>query len=144
MKFLNLNNNPHAGDRGCNFITEHVVRHGKLRTLFLSGNGLTDESVVKLAEQLRSNTTLRILELRKNEITDRGAFALADALSRNKTLASLFLSTNQIGSEGAVKLVTSLGESGQCKIWLDANPNISEQTQKTLTELAGNLVKFKG
>lgn len=89
-------------------VVRHVERsNDKLTDLDLSGNGLGDLGLSRLASALSKNSVLRSLDVRANGIGAQGARRLAVALERC-SLECLDLGGNQVGDEGAAWLCQAL------------------------------------
>ena len=152
VRLFDLNNNPLIGDIGMNHVCTNVLAPAspvKLRSLFVSGCGITDVGVGNLVGPLcLPQQSLHILELRKNQITDDGAEALAEVLSvpaPHGPEFSLFLSGNSgIGERGAVALAKAVIESnGRLKVWLkDTCPNMSADDKAEIMKFTKNHLKF--
>jgi Ran GTPase-activating protein (RanGAP) involved in mRNA processing and transport len=100
------------------FVSALKVSKG-LKELYMNCNRIDDESVVILAEVLKSNKVLTRLDLGnysddfgcfENTFGSEGAAALADALKTNTTLDTLFLGYCMIGDEGAMLILEALME----------------------------------
>jgi len=151
-KLLDLNNNKLVGDMGVAHLSKHVLSSNtpvNLRSLFLSGCGVTDTGVEHMMPHLaHPEQSVHILELRKNEITDLGAEMLAKALGKpnfNTPQFSLFLNSNQqIGEEGVVSLAKAVIESqGRLKVMLkDSCPDLSQQDKDEVMRLTKNKIRF--
>ena len=85
---------------------------GKVATLRLSGNRLTDDALAPLVGVLMAGAlpSLEYLVLEKNQISDDGATALAGALleGRLEALKELKLEGNRIGDAGAGAIARAL------------------------------------
>ena len=153
VKLLDLNNNPDIGDIGLSHVCKHVIAPSspiRLRSLFMSGCGITDQGIHELISPLRwAEQSMHILELRKNQITDDGVEIIAQALSRPGTINtpqfSLFLNSNPlITDRGAIALAKAVIESeGRLKVWLkDTCVGLSEDEKKDIMKITKNHLKF--
>lgn len=151
-KLLDLNNNPLVGDTGLGHISKHVLAASspvQLRSLFLSGCGITDEGLHHLMGPLKwPEQSLHILELRKNGITDNGAELLAEVLGKpsvNTPEFTLFLNANsQIGERGVVALAKAVVESnGSLKVWMKGTcESLSADDKADISRFTRNHIKF--
>jgi Ran GTPase-activating protein (RanGAP) involved in mRNA processing and transport len=87
---------------------EAVSVNQSLRSLNLSGCGLTAMALANLCEALRNNTTLARLSLCKNSIDDQGAKHLSDLLKVNTGIKILDLGQNNIHCDGCKEFATML------------------------------------
>ena len=71
-----------------------LILEGRVKTLQLAYNELTETAACKIAHALEDNTTLTALSLHCNRIGPDGGLAFARVLERNTTLTSLYLSEN--------------------------------------------------
>ena len=151
-KLVDMNNNPLVGDLGLSFISKHVLDPSspvQLRSLFLSGCGISDTGVESLVKPLQyPEQSLHILELRKNAITDAGAEMLANVLSVPSTTNpefTLFLNANKgIGERGAVALAKAVVESqGRLKVWMkDTCQDLSADDKAEIMKFTRNHIRF--
>ncbi len=149
-KLLDINNNPLIGDMGMAHVAKHVLAGEssvRLRSLFMSGCGLTDLAVNHLMGPLSNpEHGLQILELRKNCITDTGATQLAAVLTESCPLEfSLFLNNNpEIGEEGVVSLAKAVIETqGRLKVNLkESCVNLSAQDKADVMRMTKNKIRF--
>ena len=70
-----------------------------LTEINLSGNGILDSGVVKLAEAIKVNATLQILDVSCNIINSGGIIALGNCLKTNNKLSKLNISENNINDD---------------------------------------------
>ena len=82
-----------------------------LKSLQLSGNGLTSACVLWLSLALTYNTTLETLDLQDNQITDVGVCDLANNLTKFSGLKRLYLWDNSFTAVGAQALVNALKDN---------------------------------
>ena len=149
-KLLDINNNPLIGDMGMAHVTKHVLGGDsvvRLRSLFMSGCGLTDLSVDHLVGPLSNpEHGIQILELRKNFITNDGAIKLAAVLTESCPLEfSLFLNSNPaIGEEGVVALAKAVIETqGRLKVNLkDSCPTLTAEDKADVMRMTRNKIRF--
>jgi Ran GTPase-activating protein (RanGAP) involved in mRNA processing and transport len=149
---LDLNNNPLIGDIGVAHIAQHILSMKspvQLRSLFLSGCGISDVGVNHLLPHLaHPEQSVYILELRKNDITDTGVEMLAQALGKPNVSTpqfTLFLNSNTlIGEDGVVSLAKAVIESqGRLKVNLkDSVPNMSIEDKSEIMKLTKNKIRF--
>ena len=83
-------------------VEEPLGPGSNVKTLDISGTGMTPRSIQMLADRLKTNTVLTSLNIAYNEIGTEGGKALATALETNKVLTDLSL-------RGSCELETSLG-----------------------------------
>jgi hypothetical protein len=78
-----------------------------LTVVGLTGNGLTDEAAVGIAEALHAaaGSRLQRIFLNENRIGDIGGIALASALAASAGMQRLGLSQNRIGCAGGASLL---------------------------------------
>eukprot|EP01133_Synstelium_polycarpum_P013408 gene13408-15792_t len=90
-------------------IAEMLRYNTTLRSLFLIGNELDDDSVTEIAETLRTkNSSLVDISLSENDFGDDVGAELGCIFTQNKTLLGLDLSFNQLGDGTALALAESL------------------------------------
>jgi len=140
LRLLDLNGNPGIGDDGATSIAEGLVASDhELRSLFLTGCGVTDAGASALARALRKNDDLMILELRRNGLTDASAIELAEALEGHPTISHLYLTGNQIGDAGALALARAVAnvsrEGRKVRVWLTDNPDVSEDVRRCVVDM---------
>merc|ERR1719231_1117679 len=84
--------------------------HGKLQSIYLVGQLISDEGAAALAAYLKSDAGSHVVDivLMRNDIGDEGAKALAEAVATHPTLQKLNLVRNNIGSDGATALAAAL------------------------------------
>ena len=149
-KLLDINNNPLIGDMGMAHVTRHVLSGDspvRLRSLFMSGCGLTDLAVDHLIGPLSNpEHCMQILELRKNFITNDGASKLAAVLTESCPLEfSLFLNSNpEIGEEGVVALAKAVIETqGRLKVNLkDSCASLTQEDKADVMRMTKNKIRF--
>lgn len=152
-RLLDVNNNPLIGDMGVAHLVRHVLssRSGvSLRSLFLSGCGVTDAGVSYLLDALAwPDQSMHILELRKNEITDDGAEELAKILGKpnpgREYDFSLYLNGNKrISDKGVLALAKATMEAqGGLKICLkDIGAELSAEDKKDVMRVTRNRIRF--
>lgn len=150
-KLLDLNNNPLIGDMGLAHVSRHVLSGEspvRLRSLFMSGCGLTDMGVGHLIQPLSNpEHSLQILELRKNSISDHGAESLANVFMATPSPVefSLFLNSNpDIGETGVIALAKAVIENqGRLKVNLkDSGRGLSEQDKADVMRMTKNKLRF--
>lgn len=142
-KLLDLNNNPQIGDIGFEYVCKHVLKGDKIRSLFVSGCGITDDGVSLIPMNIPMN--FQILELRKNSISNEGAELLAKKLTKTKGEFTLFLNDNpQIGESGAVALAKAVIESeGRLKVWLkNSCVEMSTADKEEISKFTHNRIRF--
>lgn len=81
-----------------------------LEKLYLDGNKLGDEGVMRLAEAIKINkeSKIKVLHLAKNKIGDGGAKSLAKMIEKNTTLKEISLNNNRISDRGLKCLFEAL------------------------------------
>jgi hypothetical protein len=82
----------------------------------LTFQGLTDEEIVRLADELAQNTTLTELHLEANKVGAIGAKALGAALEKNSTLQVLNLGDNEVDAEGAAALAAAIEKNSTLEV----------------------------
>ena len=98
-----------------------------LKSLQLSGNGLTSACVLWLSLALTYNTTLETLDLQDNQITDVGVCDLANNLTKFSGLKRLYLWDNSFTAVGAQALVNALKDN------INNNNNNNNTTLEEIT-----------
>jgi hypothetical protein len=151
-QLLDLNNNPLIKNEGLSYIARNVLDMRspvKLRSLFMSNCGISDEGIESLVAPLsHPEQSLHILELRKNSISDNGAEVLAKILSYPSVVTpefTLFLNGNTgIGSQGAVALAKAVVESqGRLKVWMkDTCGDLSQEDKADISKFTKNHIRF--
>jgi Ran GTPase-activating protein (RanGAP) involved in mRNA processing and transport len=76
--------------------------------LVLHANHLQDDSIVTLAEALKTNESITLLWIPDNKYGETGCTALAEMLAENKSLTKLCMFGHQLGMKGAVALSNAL------------------------------------
>lgn len=152
-RLLDLNNNPSIKDMGLAHIARHILAPSspvQLRSLFLSGCGITDEGVSYLLDPLAwPEQSMHILELRKNQIGDTGAELLAKVLGKPNAVRahqfSLFLNNNtNITEKGVLALAKAVIEAeGGLKVHLkDVCPDLSAADKADVMRVTKNRLRF--
>ena len=142
LRLLDLNANPDIKDSGAEHVARHSLAHTAIKSLFLSGCGITDSGASTLAASLSRNKDLDILELRKNHITDDGANALAESLLSNTypRPISLYLSGNAaLTDSAAISLAKAAIHRQNLKVWLMECPEISTEAKEEISRYTKNL-----
>jgi Ran GTPase-activating protein (RanGAP) involved in mRNA processing and transport len=85
-------------------IAEQLKSNQHLRLLNIPWNNFDDEAVQLLSNALEFNTVLEDLDISSNGVGPAGAAFVSVSLCRNTSLRSLNLGDNQIGSDGATAL----------------------------------------
>ncbi len=103
-------------------LTQMLASNVTLRTLDLSGNGISSCGAKLLAQVLaQDNKSLARLDLTQSDISDAGAEHLADMLTTNTSLECLNLCDNNITS-GVSRLAEALKHNSTLKVLrLDGN-----------------------
>ena len=81
-------------------IAEQLKSNQHLRLLNIPWNNFDDEAVQLLSNALEFNTVLEDLDISSNGVGPAGAAFVSVSLCRNTSLRSLNLGDNQIGSDG--------------------------------------------
>ena len=89
LEALDLACNPLIGHIGAYCIGQTLKSNNSLRTLNLSGCGITSDGIMSLCEGLEKNTSLTDLDLSFNEISNDGIACLSKSLASNHTLTTL-------------------------------------------------------
>ncbi|GAM27138.1 hypothetical protein SAMD00019534_103130 [Acytostelium subglobosum LB1] len=107
LSYLDLSFNS-IGSNGI-YLAEILRTNSSLKSLFLIGNELDDESVCAFAEILRNkNRSLTEISLSENAFDDSVGAMLGNIFKDNRTLRSLDISANQLGEETAASFAESL------------------------------------
>jgi len=86
-----------------------------LQVLYIGGNGLRTDGIIKISQSISSLSTLRVLEIIDNQITEKASQAMASAISSNTRLEQLYLGKNKLRT-GALKIATGLTKNINLKI----------------------------
>jgi Ran GTPase-activating protein (RanGAP) involved in mRNA processing and transport len=110
-------------DHDIPIIIEQAIINKQCTILDLTGNDITSEGAILLADALNNNSTLKELILYNNRIGDKGVRALALELSiNNSTLKTLNLGFNDITDDGAQHLAQMLKTNRTLThLWLQQN-----------------------
>ncbi|XP_058900583.1 NACHT, LRR and PYD domains-containing protein 5 [Kogia breviceps] len=85
----------------CQVISQMLVTSIRLKSLSLTGNRVTEQSIKSLCDALKvTQCTLKKLILGNCGLTATDCQDLASALTKNQSLTHLYLSGNSLGSEG--------------------------------------------
>jgi hypothetical protein len=103
-------------------------------SLNLGSNRISEEGASDIAEALSVNTALTALSLRGNAIRCDGAVHFADALEKNSTLKSLNLGGNGILGHGTKRLAEALKVNESLSELVLSSNGIDQEAAKTLTE----------
>ncbi|CAF3384710.1 unnamed protein product [Rotaria sp. Silwood2] len=108
LKELNLSSNHFAGENaGC--ICEALTRTNRtLEVLDLSGNQLTDSSMLAVISMLQTNPILRVLRLHGNSINDLTEQLFNVMARENTTLTHLSLTYRDNFSDSAIETIASV------------------------------------
>lgn len=88
-------------DQDMSIIVQRAIIDKKCKSLYLTGNQFTNQSLSILSDALFNNLTLVELDLSDNSISDHGIKTLMDVLRTNKSiLQKLHLGCNQITDQG--------------------------------------------
>jgi hypothetical protein len=102
---------------------------GRLRSLDLSRNGLSEDHMVELGNTIKTSKTLTSLILSENPIGDKGVKELCDALQHNESLVLLALGDCQISNRGMHALTQCLRQNSQLqRFFLYGNPMEYDET----------------
>ena len=110
-------------DQDIPIIIEQAIENKQCTILDLTGNEITSEGAVLLADVLNKNVTLKELILYNNRLDDKGVRCLAFELSiNNSTLKQLNLGFNEITDNGAQHLAQMLKTNRTLThLWLHQN-----------------------
>ncbi|CAM9991687.1 unnamed protein product [Ectocarpus sp. 6 AP-2014] len=97
------------GDCSCPFATAALWRPGRLVSLELSFNSLSDAFGVTVGNMLGENDSLSVLDLSRNHLGKSAAMSIASGLRRNRGLRTLKLGWNKLGREGTLCVIRAIG-----------------------------------
>jgi len=89
------------GDEGASTVSQLISTNHTVNNVNLSGNKISDNGSIALANSLASNESeVTSIDLSNNNIGEKGALALSNAFDSNKSLIELNLSNNNFKSGG--------------------------------------------
>ena len=91
-------------------LNQIMQNDSELDTLNWSGQKMTDEIILKLAESLKDNTHCTTIDLENCQMTSASAPALATVLS-SKKIGRLTLSGNPLGDQGLESILNTMMDS---------------------------------
>ena len=121
---LDLSGNRSVSDTGAFFIAEGLILNTSLRTLQLSGCGISAEGAKFISGALEINTSLKVIDLGDNELRDTGFGYLANALKQNDSLKELHLRKCGMTDRGLELLAVALTVNRSIQV-LDVGGNVS-------------------
>lgn len=129
------------GDNGLVSLGKSIEANGSLTNLDLSGNKLTDPTV--LADVLeKEDASLKVLHLRTNQICDKGIVNLCSGLEYNTSLTKLHLRNNKLTDEAARALAKVLKKNTSLtELDLSAN-NLTEAAALALADVLRSNVSY--
>ena len=97
-------------DEGVKVLMSGLMQNDRLRTLYISANGITEKGTSYMADYFFAHPSDGISDLYMsvNRIADEGAVTLAESLKKNVNLERLCLESNRIEAEGAKALCSAL------------------------------------
>ena len=121
-------------------IGQTLKSNNSLRTLNLSGCGITSDGIMSLCEGLEKNTSLTELDLSFNEISNDGIECLSKSLASNHTLTTLRIENCQFTEHGIKSLARMLFQNTTiASILWDGNVMTSYEELKQMLEQCGLL-----
>ena len=140
LEALDLACNPLIGHIGAYCIGQTLKSNNSLRTLNLSGCGITSDGIMSLCEGLEKNTSLTDLDLSFNEISNDGIACLSKSLASNHTLTTLRIENCQFTEHGIKSLARMLFQNTTiASILWDGNVMMSNEELKQMLEQCGLL-----
>ncbi|CAF3706047.1 unnamed protein product [Rotaria socialis] len=99
-------------------LADSLRKNDHLQTVDLSGVGITNRQLRRLAKAFKypTNSVITHLNLSSNTIDQRGASTLADMLALNNTLLELNLEHNRINDDALKLLLNSLQTDTKCPL----------------------------
>ncbi|CAM9931912.1 unnamed protein product, partial [Ectocarpus fasciculatus] len=101
--------NHQRSDYSCPFTSAALWRPGRLVSLELSFNGLSDAFGVTVGNMLGENASLSVLDLSRNHLGKSAAMSIASGLRRNRGLRTIKLGWNKFGREGTLCVIRAIG-----------------------------------
>jgi Ran GTPase-activating protein (RanGAP) involved in mRNA processing and transport len=96
-------------------LADSVKTNPRLTEFYFDGNNLKDRGISAFAEMLKESKSLKVLSLVGNNINAEGAGAFAAALRESKSLTALSLRGNKIGEQGAIVIANTLKAKSRLK-----------------------------
>ena len=112
---LYLPYNP-VGDTGVSSISEAVRDTVTLKTLILSGCGITSRGAEDLSRALAQSSSLEKLVIAVNNLGDEGISHVAEALKQNTQLKELWIGDVGMTDKGAASLANALSVNNSLKM----------------------------
>ena len=125
LKVFNISNN-NINDKAVNSIAAALANKPKLERLYLNGNKLQAEAIIKIVNRL-CTTSLKIFEVSENIINSTAASKMANILMKNIHLEELHLGKNILQAKGIAEISLGLENTATLKVFNISNNDISSE-----------------
>ena len=141
LKVFDISNNS-VNDKAANNIAESLVNKIKLEKIYLNGNQLQTESIIRILNCLCS-TSLKIFDISQNMIDSRAASVIANVLIKNTQLVELHLGGNILQTKGVIEISLFLTHTATLNVFDISNNNISSEAADGIAQIVSNQVKLE-
>ena len=141
LKVFDISNND-INIKAANSIADSLANKYKLEQLFLNGNALQTEGIIRIINKLQS-TSLKVFNISQNNIRSIAASSIANLLVKNTELEELLLGDNILQTEGIIKIIKGLRNTTSLKVFDISNNDISSKAANDIAYVLSKQVKLE-
>ena len=141
LKVFDISNNS-VNDKAANSIGDALANKFKLEKIYLNGDELQAESIIRILSCLHSNS-LKIIDISHNNINSSAASMIANVLKTSTKLEELYAGGNILQAEGITKISLSLTQIVTLNVFDISNNNISSEVAHGIAQVLSIQVQLE-